>query len=81
MGCTTIYIAEPNPLQVTGLNVYEVTPGQVTADVVVNGTGSGTLRIVWGSVTTTTHTISGPGQYYFEQALPGGTHNICAEMV
>ena len=78
MICKTIPVSAP--LAVTALNLYETDPGAVTADVVVNGDGSGTLEITWGSVNTTTHMVSA-GQYHLEQAMPPGTHEVCAGLV
>ena len=78
MICKTITVSAP--LAVTALNLYEIDPGVVIADVVVNGDGSGTLEITWGSVNTTTHTVSA-GQYHLEQAMPPGTHEVCAGIV
>ena len=77
--CKQITVAG-NPLRVTALTLYEAEPGAVIADVIVNGDGSGTLQITWGSINTTTHTVS-VGQYHFELAMPAGTHEICAEMI
>ena len=79
--CKTIAVTAPTvPLAVTALNLYEAEPGAVIADVIVNGDGSGTLQITWGSIDTTTHTVSA-GQHHLELAMPAGTHEICAEMI
>ena len=74
-------IEEIDPLRISAITVYKVTdPDMVIADVLVNGEGSGTLSISWGDLGTTTHTINGAGQYYFEKSLPVGTHNICGSI-
>ena len=80
MEFTVCELTSSDPLRVTALNLYEAEPGAVIADVIVNGDGSGTLQITWGSVTTTTHTVSA-GQHHLELAMPAGTHEICAGMI
>ena len=80
MQFTACELTSSNPLRVTALNLYEAEPGAVIADVIVNGDGSGTLQITWGSLDTTTHTVSA-GQHHLELAMPAGTHEICAEVI
>lgn len=84
MECATITIAEPDPLRVTSIVVYEIDeinePGVVMAEVLVNGVGSGLCNIIWGSIKTESKSVSA-GQYYFEYTLPAGTHEICAGIV
>lgn len=84
MECATITIAEPDPLRVTNITVYEIDeinePGIVMAEVLVNGIGSGTCEVTWGTEGTTSHSVS-VGHYYFEKTLPAGTHEICAGIV
>ena len=74
--CKQITISAP--LVVTGLSLWEAETG-VVAQVVIEGDGSGTLQVTWGTVNTTTYAVT--GSVNVEQAMPPGTHTICVEMV
>lgn len=74
--CKQITISAP--LVVAGLDLWEAETG-VVAQVTIEGAGSGTLQVTWGTETTTTYTVT--GSVNVERAMPPGTHTICAEMV
>ena len=44
------------------------------------GSGTGTLRLSWGTDHTETKTGIVAGNYAYIYNLPPGTHNICAEL-
>lgn len=73
-------ITEDIPLIVKSITLNEYDPGRVTASVTVEGEGTGTLQIVWGTEETTTHSVS-QGDYGYVRTMPVGTHEICAEIV
>jgi len=77
---TTCILTSDVPLAVASLTLNEYDPGQVTANVIIEGTGSGTLQISWGTEETTTHTVSAGG-FGYVHAMPAGTHEICAEVI
>ena len=77
---TVCELTSDEPLHVTSLTLNEYDPGQVTANVTIEGTGSGTLQISWGTEETTTHTVNAGG-FGYVHAMPAGTHEICAEVI
>ena len=80
MQFTVCELTSDEPLHVTSLTLNEYDPGQVTANVIIEGTGSGTLQISWGTEETTTHTVSAGG-FGYVHAMPSGTHEICAAVI
>jgi len=77
MQFTVCELTSDEPLHVTSLTLSEPVPGVVAANVVIEGAGSGTLQISWGTEETTTHAVSAGG-FGYERAMPAGTHEICA---
>ena len=77
---TVCELTSDEPLAVTSLTLNEYDPGQVTANVIIEGTGSGTLQISWGTEETTTHAVSSGG-FGYVHTMPAGTHEICADVI
>jgi len=80
MKFTVCELTSDEPLHVTSLTLSEPVPGMVAANVIIEGSGSGTLQISWGTEETTTHTVSAGG-FGYERAMPAGTHEICADVI
>ena len=80
MKFTVCELTTDDPLHVTSLILNEYDPGKVTANVVIEGAGSGTLQISWGTVETTTHAVSSGG-FGYVHTMPAGTHEICADVI
>ena len=53
----------------------------VYLEVHLSGTGTGTLRLSWGTDHTETKTGVVAGNYAYVYNLPPGTHNVCAELL
>ena len=80
--CKQITIPAATPLSVSALDlIYVEAANSVTATVTVAGEGYGTLRMTWGSEGSEDTAGLGAGTYTLGHWLPGGTHEICAEMV
>lgn len=86
MACTQIVIEDLIPtLQISDLSarlasnydMLEVNRYGVLMTIVVIGTGTGNLKIDWGTDYSETKIGLKEGTYEFSETLPPGTHNIC----
>lgn len=86
--CDQITLKPTSTMTITSLNVVEFPEGNdasaglvgVQANIMLEGTGTGNLKIQWGDITTETIPVS-PGLLDIGNSLPPGTHNICVELV
>ena len=89
MPCTQITIKDLLPGLTVDQVIVELSPAGdvpkynrygVYLEVHLSGTGTGTLRISWGTDHTEIKTGIVAGNYAYIYNLPPGTHNICAEL-
>ena len=82
MRFTVCELTSSTPLAVTALDlVYKEAVNSVDATVTIAGEGYGTLRMTWGSEGSEDTAGLGAGTYTLGHWLPGGTHEICAEVI
>ena len=82
MSFTVCELTSSSPLAVTALDlVYKEAVNSVDATVTITGEGYGTLRMTWGPEGSEDTAGLGAGTYTLGHWLPGGTHEICAEVI
>jgi len=87
--CTQITIEDLTPtLEIVALDAIMIPRDDVPTQnrygvglgMRVQGSGSGNLKINWGTDYTETKTGIIAGYYEFKETLPLGTHNICCDL-